>query len=314
MRILTTGGSGFLGLALTRALAARGDDVLDLSVSPPPEGAADGRVEHRAADLRDDEAVDRAVAEARPGLVVHMAAATPDAAREAADGAAAILDANVGGTARVVEAAARHGVARVVAVSSTAVYGRTLAEAPVLREEMAPRPAMLYAISKAAAEAVALRLGAVRGVAVCVPRVGILWGAWERRHELRTTPSPPFAMFEAARAGRDVVLPFAATAPLCHVERAVAALLALVEAPGAEGPVNVGGTRALPLLAFAEAVAARYGVTARIDPEAPNVPLFAADRPPMDHARLRRLTGHVMPDPDPAAEIARHASWLDAHL
>jgi nucleoside-diphosphate-sugar epimerase len=311
MRILVTGGSGFLGLALGHALARRGDEVTSADLAPVPgfAQAAEGRIARRGLDVADREAVSALLGELRPEVIVHAAAMTPDGARERAGDAARVVSVNVGGTANVVEAAAGVG-ARVVALSSVAVYGRTLAECDLLREEMPPRPQTLYAITKAAAEALALRLGAVHGVAVCAPRVGILWGAWEHRTGMRATPSPVFAMFEAARAGRDVVLPEAASAPLLHVDALVAALLAAIDG-GVEGVVNLGAPRSVDLLEVARLVAARHGVAARVG-EGANVPLFAANRPPTDNARLLAATGHAIPGFEPGL-VAAHADWLDRH-
>lgn len=314
MRILVTGGSGFLGLALTDALARRGDDVVSADLAPPPAGLAAARsqaVRDRRLDVTDAAAVQDLLAEVQPEVIVHAAAATPDAAREAAGDAAAIVAINIGGTANVVEAAAAHRGTRVLALSSVAVYGRTLADCDLLHEDMPPRPQILYAISKSAAETLALRLGVVHGVPVCTPRIGILWGAWEHRTSLRATPSPAFAIFEAARAGRDVILPEAASAPLLHIDGAVAALLALIDGT-ATGIVNLGAPASVDLDGFARRVAAVYGVTARVDLATANIALFAANRPPTDNARLRGATGHRIAAFDPDL-IDRHADWLAHH-
>ncbi|PWJ11170.1 UDP-glucose 4-epimerase [Jannaschia seohaensis] len=247
----------------------------------------------------------------RPDLVVHAAAATPDAAREAAGDAAAILDINAGGTARVIESAASLGVRRVIALSSVAVYGRTLEECAGLDEEMPPSPKVLYAISKLSAEMLALRLGAVHGVSVLTPRLGVLWGPWEHRTGERATPSPVYCMVEAARSGRDVVLPFPASAPLCEVSAAREMLLALIETETAEGVVNVGADRSVDLLEMAERVARAFGVRAEIDAGRANVPFFAVNRPPMRLGRLAAMTGRRF-DVAPIDEaLDRYFAWLD---
>ncbi|MGB3553942.1 MAG: NAD(P)-dependent oxidoreductase [Jannaschia sp.] len=313
MRILVTGGSGFLGLALTDALARRGDAVTSADLGPPPaelQAARAEGIEFRRLDVTDAAAIRTLLDDVRPETIVHAAAATPDAAREAAGDSAAIVAANIGGTANLIEAAAVRGT-RILALSSVAIYGRTLADTNRLHENMPPRPQILYAITKAAAESLALRLGAVHDMPVCTPRIGILWGAWEHRTSLRATPSPAFAMFEAARAGHDIVLPEAASAPLLHVDACVAALLALIDGD-VRGIINLGAPASVDLVKFAVRIAERYGVTARIDSEAANIPLFAANRPPTDNTRLHTATGHDIPAHDTAL-IAAHADWLDAH-
>jgi nucleoside-diphosphate-sugar epimerase len=111
---LVTGGSGFLGINLARHLLARGVHVRTLDLEPFDYPERD-RVDARLGDVRDPRAVDAAVAGMR--TVVHAAAALPLAPpRE-------ILTTAVDGTRLLLEAAARHGVDRLVFVSSTAVYG-----------------------------------------------------------------------------------------------------------------------------------------------------------------------------------------------
>ena len=113
-RVLVTGGAGFLGINLVRYLLSRGYAVasLDVEVFDYPER---DRVEIFKGDIRDKSAVDRAMEGA--DLVVHTAAALP--LYSAQD----IHTTDVEGTRNVLDAALRHGVGRVVHISSTAVYG-----------------------------------------------------------------------------------------------------------------------------------------------------------------------------------------------
>lgn len=114
MRCLVTGGSGFLGINLVRRLLAQGWPVrtLDIAGFDYPER---DRVEAILGDIRDAALMGRATAGV--DAVVHCAAALPLAS------AAEIASTDIDGTRGVLEAARRCGVARVVHISSTAVYG-----------------------------------------------------------------------------------------------------------------------------------------------------------------------------------------------
>lgn len=115
VRYLITGGAGFLGINLARFLLGRGHEVssLDLADFDYPDVA--GRVRVIRGDVRDRAAVDRAMEGV--DVVVHAAAALPLYPREV------IFSTGVEGTRQVLDAALRHGVSRVVHISSTAVYG-----------------------------------------------------------------------------------------------------------------------------------------------------------------------------------------------
>ena len=114
MRVLVTGGAGFLGINLVRHLLARGDAVVSLDREPfdYPER---GRITEIRGDIRRREDVDRAAAGCE--VVVHAAAALPLYAP------AEIHTIDVDGTRTVLAAARAAGAARVVHISSTAVYG-----------------------------------------------------------------------------------------------------------------------------------------------------------------------------------------------
>lgn len=113
-RILITGGSGFLGINLTRYLLARGYEVsnIDLVRFDYPEA---NRVDSLVGDIRDRPAVDRVMKGA--SAVVHCAAALP--LYKPAD----IFSTDVDGTRNVLQSALDFGVPRVVHISTTAVYG-----------------------------------------------------------------------------------------------------------------------------------------------------------------------------------------------
>ncbi len=114
MRVLVTGGAGFLGINLVRQLLARGDQVVSLDREPfdYPERS---QITEVRGDIRKRADVDRATAGC--DVVVHAAAALPLYTPEE------IHTIDIDGTRIVLEAARAAGVSRVVHVSSTAVYG-----------------------------------------------------------------------------------------------------------------------------------------------------------------------------------------------
>jgi len=151
LTVAVTGAAGMLGRHLTERLLRDGHRVHGLDLRAP-EGSADGgraggSLDWTVTDVRDGRAVSAALAQARPDVVVHTAAALPSYPREQ------IRSTIVGGTREVFRAAAAAGVGRVVHVSSTAVYG--LPSVVPTTEEYPREPTDDYSGAKADAELVA---------------------------------------------------------------------------------------------------------------------------------------------------------------
>ena len=315
MKILITGMAGFIGLALAARLQGQGAQVTGLGLEPPPDWALTrlGDLPFHDIDVTDRAALAAMVNALRPDVIVHAAAMTPDAVREAAGDAARVVAVNVGGSANVIEAAAAAGVRRVVHLSSVAVYGRSISEAPRLHEEdTVCAPATLYALTKHAAERLALRLGAVHGVEVIAPRLGVAWGPWEYRTGARPLPSPPNQIMALARRGLVADVPPGTLAPLIHVEDVAAALSLLIAAPlrpesGSGGVVNLGASELTDLADLARWIARATGA----DKPGDGVTLLAPNRPPMDGTRLNSLIG-MDPGAATEAQVAAWCAWIAA--
>lgn len=153
MRALITGGTGFAGRHLAAHCTAEGDDVIAL-------GSAD-------ADLLDPAAAARAVADAEPDVVYHLAAQA-HVGRSWEDPAGTLRD-NLSLATNVLEAVrSRAPDAAVVAVSSGEVYGPP-GSLPVT--EAAPlRPQNPYAVSKAATDLLARFYADAHGLRVSIAR------------------------------------------------------------------------------------------------------------------------------------------------
>ena len=172
-RVLVTGGGGFVGGALARALVARGDEVsvLDVTERSPVEG-----VRYVRADLRDAAAVGAACKD--QDLVFHSASLVHTRRNREQD----IWDVNLNGSRNVMEACKAHGVSKLVYVSTaSAVYeGRDIENGderlPYSQVSQAP-----YSDSKIAAERELLAASGQGGVAVCALRPHVIFGPGDQR-------------------------------------------------------------------------------------------------------------------------------------
>ena len=173
MRVLITGGGGFIGTSLTKHLMARGgytvtalDDESLGSGAPARElGAAFVK-----GDIRDADLMGRLAGEAE--VIVHLAADTrvmdsiADPARN--------FDINVVGTFRVLQAARAAGVRRVISASTG---GAILGEAPPpVNEDMPARPLAPYGAAKLAAEGYCSAFAGAYGLATASLRFSNIYG------------------------------------------------------------------------------------------------------------------------------------------
>ncbi len=168
--MFVTGGTGFVGAHLVKALRARGDRVTCLVRRPPPDlaerpGWRDVRVER--GDLDDADALRRGCAGAE--VVFHVAGKV--VARDALE----FMATNRDGTANVLEAAQDHGVARFILVSSIAAAGPTVPGQPI-DEARHPAPVTDYGRSKLAAEVLVRALD----FPWTIVRPPVVYGEWDR--------------------------------------------------------------------------------------------------------------------------------------
>ena len=264
-RVLLTGHTGFKGAWTALWLERAGALVTGFALAPPEDRDCVYRcvspwpqLNSIIGDLRDPAAVSRAVVEANPEIVIHMAAQA--LVRRSYLDPIETFGSNVMGTAHLLAAAANHpGLRTILVVTSDKVYennnsGRAFREGDSLAGDDP------YSASKAATELVArswrksfLRTpdSAVLGIA----RAGNVFGGGDWSED-RLIPD----IIRAGVKGEPVVLRYpAATRPWQHVLDVVAGYLAYAERltrkPGDTPPaMNFGPSPRDPALAVSEIV------------------------------------------------------------
>jgi UDP-glucose 4-epimerase len=169
VRVLVTGGAGFIGSHVVDRLRAKGIAVRVLDLRPSPHHRR-REVDSVVADLLDPRAVEAAVKGC--DAVIHLAAAADvdDVARRPADAEAV----NARGTLNVLEAARRTGLRRVVYASTIWVYGNGFGT--VDEDSAVALPDHLYTATKLAGEMYCRSYAELYGLQCTVLRFGIPYG------------------------------------------------------------------------------------------------------------------------------------------
>ncbi len=254
MRILISGGAGFLGAHLARALLERGDEVtcLDLVGSSP---LLDGLPLRTArADVSSWAELFHAVGEARPEVIFHAAGILSAFAEERPQAA---FSANAIGTYNVLEAATLLGVPRVVFTSTIATYGPGVPK--TVDEETPQRATTMYGVTKAFGENLGAYYWRRFGLDFRGVRLPSVIGAG--RGPGGASAYSSLIVSEPAR-GRPYVAPVEESTrfPVAYVKDAVAALIALADADGAGLRRRVYGIAGLSPTAAELAAAVRQAV------------------------------------------------------
>ncbi|WP_180899872.1 NAD-dependent epimerase/dehydratase family protein [Martelella soudanensis] len=221
LTVLVSGGSGFLGQALTDALAERGDQVVVLDLNPPPEEARLPGVSYIEGDITQPSAIEAVIADFGIDAILHLAALVIPACR-----ANPVLGAqvNVIGHINILEAAVKAGIDRVVYASSLAARPRGALASP----------ANLYGVFKHCCEEISKVYFLDHGLGSVGLRPNVVYGPGRTSGE---TAAITRAMQAAAR-GDAYELPFSGKMCFQHVDEVTEIFLRCLDKPANEPVIS----------------------------------------------------------------------------
>ena len=195
--VLVTGGAGFVGATLVRRLVGGGHSVrvLDNYSTGDASFLAGVDAELVEGDIRDVAALDAALTGIQ--AVVHLAAA--GSVVKSVEDPVTNFDVNVVGTFRVLDAARRAGVERIVQASTG---GALIGDAtPPVSERSLPKPISPYGASKLAGEGYAHAFAKAYGLRTVALRFANVYGPWSARKQGAMT-----LFFRAIHTGKPIVI------------------------------------------------------------------------------------------------------------
>lgn len=237
---LVTGGAGFIGSHIVRALVEREESVrvLDNFSSGKQENLEDlqnakngSQVEILNGDLRDRLEIEQAVRGV--DVIFHEAAfvSVPESMSKPQE----CFDVNISGTITLFEAARKAGVHRIVIASSAAVYGDS--DILPLKEETSPRPLSPYALSKRVNEMLAELYTQSFKLQVCALRYFNVYGPRQRPDSMYAAAVPIFIKCLREKRAVTILGDGGQTRDLIYVGDVVRANLIASEHPAAAGHI-----------------------------------------------------------------------------
>jgi dTDP-glucose 4,6-dehydratase len=291
MKIIVTGGAGFIGSCFVRlALANPALEIVNIdkltyagNLENLESVASNPRYRFVHADLCDLDGLRRIFAEAKPDAVAHFAAESH--VDRSIFAPQPVFETNLRGTFNLLEAMRAQRVERFIHVSTDEVYGSL--DAPLEADEKFPlRPSSPYSAGKAGSDLLALSYHTTYGLPVIVTRASNNYGPCQFPEKLiplmitHAFDGRPLPVYGDGMQIRDWL----------YVEDHCQAILTLLE-HGRDGEIyNIGGNRSLPNMTVVEQILAITG-------QPRSLIEYVKDRPGHDRryalssAKLERETG-----------------------
>ena len=267
MRVLVTGGAGFIGSHLTRALLSAGHEVVvvdsmneyyDRSLKEARLAQFRDDVMFYELDITDTDAFSNVFTNHRFDAVCHLAAQA--GVRYSLEHPLIYGTTNVDGMLNVLEFSKRTGVSHVVFASSSSVYGSS-GRIPFREDDPADAPVSVYGASKRAGELFARTYADLFDLPVTCLRLFSVYGPYGRpdlaffSFTKATLEGVPIDVYNSGMMKRDFT----------YVGDVVRGFLLALEKPSGFQICNIGYGRAVPLLDFIKVIEEKLGRRAKLN-------------------------------------------------
>lgn len=269
MKILITGGAGFIGSACAKALMERGDtpilvdnfnDYYDPQLKKDRIAkflkAYKGKFVLRTGDIRDKKFMERVFKKDQPEKVIHLAAMA--GVRNSLDNPSLYADINVMGTVVLLDLAVKYKIQNFVYASSSSVYGNNK-KLPFSETDSVDTPISPYAATKKADELLAHVYSHIYQLPTTGLRFFTVYGPWGR---------PDMALFLFTKnilEGKEILVNNHGkmSRNFTYVDDIVSGTLTTLDANLPYAVMNIGGDRENTLLEFIETIERHTGKKAK---------------------------------------------------
>lgn len=309
MKILVTGGAGFIGSALAKRLFEDGHEVVvvddfneyyDVRLKRDRVAALLPNLPVYFLDITNKEALSALFAAERFDVVCHLAAQA--GVRYSVEAPEVYVNTNVLGTQTLLEVMKKHGVSRMVFASTSSAYG-TSTTVPFQEQAPADRPVSVYAATKRSGELLAHTYFEQYGIQTTCLRFFTVYGPWSRpdmamlKFAERMVSQQPIDIYNNGELRRDFTF----------VDDIVDGFVRAVEKPLGYEILNLGNGQPVELMAFVYELERVLGVTAQKN----FLPMQQGDvfETFADTTKAKELLGYK-PQTDFASGLKAFAEWF----
>lgn len=268
MKVLITGGAGFIGSACAKALMERGDTPIlvdNFNDYYDPQLKKDriskflkeykGKFILRKGDIRDRKFMERVYKNDKPEKVIHLAAMA--GVRNSILDPMEYADVNVMGTVNLMDLAVKYKMKNFVYASSSSIYGMN--KPPFSETDNVDSPMSPYAATKKATELIAHTFSHLSGMPTTGLRFFTVYGPWGRpdmalyKFVKNTIEGKPIDVYNRGKMSRNFT----------YIDDIVSGTITTLDANLPCGVMNIGGDKEETLMRYIEVIETCIGKKAK---------------------------------------------------
>lgn len=267
MKIIITGGAGFIGSAVAKKLMERGDKVVlidNFNDYYDPKLKRDRikiflkgyKFKLCKGDIRDNKFLEKVFRQEKPDKIIHLAAMA--GVRNSLTDPILYSDININGSINLLELAVKHKIKNFVFASSSSVYGNNKKQ-PFSETDSVDAPISIYAATKKADELIAHVYHRIYGLNVTALRYFTVYGPWGR-------PDMALFLFTDAICKNKPIKVFnygKMTRNFTYIDDIVSGTIAVLDKCCGYEVMNIGGDQEDTLLKFIEVIEKNIGKKAK---------------------------------------------------